>query len=176
MVLSAAQTFAFGDRDPVFVSVCGPRFQPTNIVLRDEVPLRPGQTALFGVRGTRTTHQTDRTPILSDIPLLGGLFTTETATTNVVETVLLVRYTPRHAEGAAPESHAESAEGAEFESHAENAEPKPHAESAEDAESRSGEAGPLLEGAAERSEAGGVPHAESAEGAEYEPHAESAGH
>ena len=39
----------------------------------------------------------------------------------------------------------------------------PHAESAAP---RPGEAGPLLEGAAERSEAGGVSHAESAEGAE----------
>ena len=74
--------------------------------------LRPGQTALFGVRGTRKTHQTDRTPILSDIPLLGRLFTTETTTTNAVDTVLLVRYTPRHAESVAPESHAESADGA----------------------------------------------------------------
>ena len=119
VVLSAAQAYA-DDHD--YVECSGPRFQATNIVLRDEVPLRPGQTALFGVRGTRTTHQTDRTPILSDIPLLGGLFTTETATTNVVETVLLVRYTPRHAEGAAPESHAETAEAAK---------PEPHAESAE---------------------------------------------
>ncbi len=38
-----------------------------------------------------------------------------------------------------------------------------HAEPAENAEPRPGEAGPLLEGAAERSEAGGVSHAESAE-------------
>ncbi len=53
---------------------------------------------------------------------------------------------------------------------------EPRAENAETAAPRPGEAGPLLEGAAERSEAGGVPHAESAEGAEYEPHAESAGH
>ena len=66
----------------------------------------------------------DRTPILSDIPLLGRLFTTETATTNVVETVLLVRYTPRHAEDAEGKSHAENAE---------NAEPGPRAESAEGA-------------------------------------------
>jgi len=43
------------------------------------------------------------------------------------------------------------------------AEPESHAESAEP---RPGEAGPLPEGAAERSEAGGVSHAESAEGAE----------
>jgi hypothetical protein len=55
---------------------------------------------------------------------------------------------------AAPEPHAESAEA------------KPHAETAESAEPRPGEAGPLPEGAAERSEAGGVSHAESAEGAE----------
>ena len=43
------------------------------------------------------------------------------------------------------------------------AESEPHAESAEP---RPGGAGPLLEGAAERSEAGGVSHAEGAEGAE----------
>ena len=57
----------------------------------------------------------------------------------------------------ADEPHAESAEGAEFESHAESAEgaePGPHAESAESAEFES--------------------HAESAEGAEPGPHAESA--
>ena len=111
VILSAAQAYA-DDHDYDYVECSGPRFQATNIVLRDEVPLRPGQTALFGVRGTPTTHQTDRTPILSDIPLLGGLFTTETATTNAVETVLLVRYTPRHAVSVAPESHADSAEGA----------------------------------------------------------------
>ena len=58
---------------------------------------------------------------------------------------------------AAEETHAESAESAEDES---------HAESAENAEPRPGEAGPLLEGAAERSETGGVSLAESAEGAE----------
>ena len=52
------------------------------------------------------------------------------------------------------------------EPHAESAEAKPHAETAESAEPRPGEAGPLPEGAAERSEAGGVSHAESAEGAE----------
>ena len=126
VVLSAAQTFAFGDRDRGYVECSGPRFHPTNIVLRDEVPLQPGQTALFGVHGFRTIrHEMDRTPILSDIPLLGGLFTTETATTNVVETVLLVRYTPRHAEDAEGKSHAENAE---------NAEPGPRAESAEGAE------------------------------------------
>jgi formylglycine-generating enzyme required for sulfatase activity len=61
---------------------------------------------------------------------------------------------------AAEETHAESAESAEDESHAESA------ESAENAEPRPGEAGPLLEGAAERSETGGVSLAESAEGAE----------
>ena len=38
-----------------------------------------------------------------------------------------------------------------------------HAESAETAEPRPGEAGPLPEGAAERSKAGGVSHAEAAE-------------
>ncbi len=43
---------------------------------------------------------------------------------------------------------------------------EPRAENAETAAPRPGEAGPLLEGAAERSEAGGVSHAESAEGAE----------
>ena len=52
------------------------------------------------------------------------------------------------------ETHAEPAESAEDES---------HAESAETAEPRPGGAGPLLEGAAERSEAGGVSHAEGAE-------------
>ena len=57
----------------------------------------------------------------------------------------------------AEETHAESAESAEDES---------PAESAENAEPRPGEAGPLPEGAAERSEAGGVSHAKSAEGAE----------
>ena len=46
-----------------------------------------------------------------------------------------------------------------------------HAESAESAEPVSGEAGPLPEGAAERSEAGGVSHAEFAES---ESHAENA--
>ena len=46
-----------------------------------------------------------------------------------------------------------------------------HAEPAETAEPRPGEAGPLPEGAAERSEAGGVSHAE---GAESESHAENA--
>ena len=56
----------------------------------------------------------------------------------------------------AEETHAEPAESAEDES---------HAESAETAEPRPGGAGPLLEGAAERSEAGGVSHAEGAEGA-----------
>ena len=44
-------------------------------------------------------------------------------------------------------------------------ESEPHAEGAENAETRPGKAGPLPEGAAERSEAGGVSHAESAEGA-----------
>ena len=44
--------------------------------------------------------------------------------------------------------------------------PESHAETAETAEPRPGEAGPLPEGAAERSEAGGVSHAESAESAE----------
>ena len=112
VVLSAAQTFAFGDPDRVYVECSGPRFPATNIVLRDEVQLRPGQTALFGVRGTRRTHQTDRTPILSDIPLLGRLFTTETTTTNAVDTVLLVRYTPRRAADAEGKSHADSADGA----------------------------------------------------------------
>ncbi len=43
---------------------------------------------------------------------------------------------------------------------------EPPAESEPHAEPRPGEAGPLPEGAAERSEAGGVSHAESAEGAE----------
>ena len=57
----------------------------------------------------------------------------------------------------AEETHAENAESAEDES---------HAESAETAEPRPGEAGSLLEGAVERSEAGGVSHAEGAEGAE----------
>ncbi len=59
---------------------------------------------------------------------------------------------------ATEESHAESAENAEPESHAEfaeNAESESHAENAETAEPRPGEAGPLPEGAAERSEAGG---------------------
>ena len=121
VILSAAQAYA-DDHD--YVEYSGPRFPATNIVLRDEVPLRPGQTALFGVRGTRTTHQTDRTPILSDIPLLGRLFTTETTTTNAVETVLLVRYTPRHAKDAEGKFHAESAE---------NAAPVPHAAPAESA-------------------------------------------
>jgi len=41
-----------------------------------------------------------------------------------------------------------------------------HAETAESAEPRPGEAGPLPEGAAERSEAGGVSHAENAEDSE----------
>ena len=41
-----------------------------------------------------------------------------------------------------------------------------HAKPAETAEPRPGEAGPLHEGAAERSEAGGVSQAESAENAE----------
>ena len=50
----------------------------------------------------------------------------------------------------------------------------PHAESTKNTEHRSGEAGPLPEGAAERSVAGGVPHAESAEFAESDSHAESA--
>ena len=68
-----------------------------------------------------------------------------------------VAFRPRHAEDAAEETHAESAE---------TAEPKSHAETAETAETRPGEAGPLPEGAAERSEAGGVFHAESAENAE----------
>ena len=55
-----------------------------------------------------------------------------------------------------------------------------HAESAESAEPRPGEAGPLPEGAAEQSEAGGVSHAEAAESkshaetAEPKPRAESA--
>ena len=57
---------------------------------------------------------------------------------------------------AEEKSHAESAENAELES---------HAESAENAEPRPGEAGPLPEGAAERSEAGGVSPAEPAKGA-----------
>ena len=52
------------------------------------------------------------------------------------------------------------------EPHAESAESETHAESAENAEPRPGEAGPLPEGAAERSETGGVSHAEPAEGAE----------
>ena len=67
---------------------------------------------------------------------------------------------------AAEETHAEAAETAEPESHAENAETAEsisHAESAESAEPRPGEAGPLPEGAAERSKAGGVSHAEAAE-------------
>ena len=51
------------------------------------------------------------------------------------------------------------------------AESESHAENAESAEPRPGEAGPLPEGAAERSEAGGVSHAE---GAESESHAENA--
>ena len=73
----------------------------------------------------------------------------------------------------AEETHAESADGAEFES---------HAEGAENAEPRPGEAGPLPEGAAERSEAGGISHAETAEPeshaetAEPESHAETAEH
>ena len=75
---------------------------------------------------------------------------------------------------AAPEScvhvvllRALDAPGSETEGeHAEGAEPKSHAESAESAETRPGEAGPLPEGAAERSDAGGVFHAESAENAE----------
>ena len=52
------------------------------------------------------------------------------------------------------------------ETHAESAEFESHAETAESAEPRPGEAGSLPEGAAERSETGGVSHAESAEGAE----------
>jgi len=111
VILSAAQAYA-DDHDYDYVECSGPRFQATNIVLRDEVPLRPGQTALFGVRGFRTIHHTDWTPILSDIPLLGRLFTTETTTTNAVETVLLVHYTPRRAADAEGKSHADSADGA----------------------------------------------------------------
>jgi len=60
---------------------------------------------------------------------------------------------------------------AEASTPAPHAEPESHAESAESAEPRPGEAGTLHEGAAERSEAGGVSHAE---GAESESHAESA--
>jgi hypothetical protein len=63
---------------------------------------------------------------------------------------------------AAPDTQSPAAE----EPHAESAESESHAESAEFAEPVPGEAGPLPEGAAEQSEAGGVPHAVSAEAAE----------
>ena len=106
VVLSAAQTF-----EPDLQNV-SPAFA-TNRTLRAEVPLFPGQTALFGARlDTVEASYRECVPVLSSIPLLGCLFTTETTTTNAVETVLLVRYTPRHAESVAPESHAESADGA----------------------------------------------------------------
>ena len=118
VVLSAAQTF-----EPDLQNV-SPAFA-TNRTLRAEVPLLPGQTALFGARlDTVEASYRECVPVLSSIPLLGRLFTTETTTTNAVETVLLVRYTPRHAEDAEGKFHAESAE---------NAAPVPHAEPAEGA-------------------------------------------
>ena len=67
-----------------------------------------------------------------------------------------------NAEGNALLAAAFAARLRELFSHAEE---KSHAESAENAEPRPGEAGPLPEGAAERSEAGGVSHAAPAEGA-----------
>ena len=90
VILSVAQIFAIPE------DAGGPVSAPaTNVVLRDEVPLRPGQTALFGMRTeTNESHCQDRRPILSDIPLIGGLFTSESVSTNAFETLLLVRYTP----------------------------------------------------------------------------------
>ena len=106
VVLSAAQTF-----EPDLQNV-SPAFA-TNRTLRAEAPLLPGQTALIGARlDTVEVSYRECVPVLSSIPLLGCLFTGEFTTTNAVEAVLLVRYTPRHAESVAPESHADSAEGA----------------------------------------------------------------
>jgi len=107
VVLSAAQTF-----EPDLQNV-SPAFA-TNRTLRAEVPLLPGQTALFGARlDTVEASYRECVPVLSSIPLLGCLFTGEFTTTNAGEAVLLVRYTPRRAADAEGKSHADSADGAE---------------------------------------------------------------
>ena len=116
VVLSAAQSF---EPDPQNVA---PAFA-TNRILRAEVPLLPGQTALFGTRTDMVeVDDEDRVPVLSGIPLLGDLFTHRYTSTNASETLLLVRFTPATRSPEKEKSHAETAESAEPEPHAEGAE------------------------------------------------------
>ena len=120
----------------------GPRVpvrSPYDGIMRFDLELRGGDASVFA-RGVPLPDLSRRGLVSPDSPhpvaFAGRLFGLLRAT---------VRATPSPAPS---EPHAES---------------KPHAESAEP---RPGEAGPLPEGAAERSEAGGVSHAEAAESAE----------